>query len=154
MSWFFAFWNKSRKAIVYIGVSTHPQKYPLFLAKLPSNVQTVQAPFLGNCPSILVFREPPLKIVFFSEPPKNPPVWILSYDQEKHFCLSTFSVIKYFRFSFIFYVKIESLPKKGHTHLSHQPSSEHFGPVKPPFFENLVGSSTPSAERGGVHYES
>ena len=43
---------------------------------------------------------------------------------------------------------------------SHPPSfpatpSKSWGPVKPPLFENLVGSSTsPLAERGGgAHYE-
>ena len=44
---------------------------PLFLAKLPLNQQTVQAPFLGNLsPSLLVFRDSPLKVRFFSEPKK------------------------------------------------------------------------------------
>ena len=30
------------------------------------------------------------------------PIWIHSYDREKHFCLKTFFVINYFRFSLIF----------------------------------------------------
>ena len=48
--------------IVCIGISTPPQKHhPLFIAKPPLNRQTVQVPpFLGNPPSILVFREPSL----------------------------------------------------------------------------------------------
>ena len=34
------------------------------------------------------------------------------------------------------------------------PSSKSWGPVKPPLLENLVGGSTPPAERGGggAHY--
>ena len=36
----------------------------------PLNLQAVQAPFLSNPPSILVFREPSLKVGFFSEPQK------------------------------------------------------------------------------------
>ena len=42
----------------------------LFLAKPPLNLQTVQVPFLGNHPSILVFHAPALKINFFSETQK------------------------------------------------------------------------------------
>ena len=45
---------------------SHPQKQPLFPAKSPLNLQTVQVPFLDNLPYILVFREPP-------SPPKS---WI------------------------------------------------------------------------------
>ena len=42
--------------------------------------------------------------------------------EKKYFCLKTFFVIKYFRFSFIFYVKIATpLPKKIHPPLSQQP---------------------------------
>ena len=61
------------RTIVCIGVLTPPQKHPLlFLSKPPLNWQTVQAPSLGNPPSILVFLEPcpTLKFEFFSEPPK------------------------------------------------------------------------------------
>ena len=37
--------------IVCIGVSTHPEKHqPLFFAKPPLKLQTVQAPFLGKPP--------------------------------------------------------------------------------------------------------
>ena len=102
-------------SIVCIGVLITPQKFPpSFLPSPPLNLQTVQVPpFLGNPPSILVFYEPPLW------PPKilklfilhsflsfkinsilssSFTVSILIYDREKHFCLSTFFVIKYFRF--------------------------------------------------------
>ena len=58
-------------------VSTPPQKHHhLFLAKPPSpplkSENCPSPPFLGNTPSILVFREPstPIKVGFFSEPPK------------------------------------------------------------------------------------
>ena len=50
-----------------------PQKSnPLFLAKSPLNLQTVQAPFLGNPPFYISFlRTPlPLKVGPFSERPK------------------------------------------------------------------------------------
>ena len=49
-----------------------PQKHhPLIPAKLTLlNLQTVQVPFLRNPSSILVFREPSLKVGFFSEPQK------------------------------------------------------------------------------------
>ena len=55
-----------------IGVSPPPQKHhPLIPAKLTLlNLQTVQVPFLRNPSSILVFREPSLKVGFFSEPQK------------------------------------------------------------------------------------
>ena len=44
---------------------------PLSCQAPPLNRQTAQAPlFLAITPSILVFREPPLKVGFFSEPPK------------------------------------------------------------------------------------
>ena len=56
----------------HAAISKHPHK-TIFLAKPPPplNLQTVQPPFLGNPPSILVFREPtPLKFRFFCEPSK------------------------------------------------------------------------------------
>ena len=65
--------------IMCITVSSPPLKstMPSFLPSLPLNRQTAQAPhshtpvFKAILPSILVFREPvPLKVVFFSEPPK------------------------------------------------------------------------------------
>ena len=65
--------NTFKIVIVYIGVST-PLKNTTF-SFLPSslllNLQTVQAPFLSNPPSILAFREPSLKVGFFSEPQKS-----------------------------------------------------------------------------------
>ena len=64
--------NTFKIVIVYIGVST-PLKNTTF-SFLPSslllNLQTVQAPFLSNPPSILVFDETSLKVEFFSETPK------------------------------------------------------------------------------------
>ena len=64
-------WHTVLKSIVCIGVSTPlPQKHhPLFLVKpsTPLNLQTVQAPFLGNPPSILVFLKFPFhQLEFFS----------------------------------------------------------------------------------------
>ena len=62
--------------IVRIGVSTliPPQKHhpPSFLPSSPLSWQTVQTPPLPQAisPSILVFREPPLKVGSFSESPK------------------------------------------------------------------------------------
>ena len=56
------FKSKNTSAIVCIRVST-PLKNTtplLFLAKLPLNLQTVQAAFLGNPPYILDFHETPL----------------------------------------------------------------------------------------------
>ena len=64
--------NTFQIVIVCIGVST-PLKNTIhsFLPRsLPLNLQTVQAPFLSNPPSILVFHEPSLKVGFFSEPQK------------------------------------------------------------------------------------
>ena len=54
--------------IVYIGVSTSPVKNttPLFLTKLPLNLQTVQALFFRQYPTyILDFVKPPSNIGFF-----------------------------------------------------------------------------------------
>ena len=69
--------NNFRKTIVYIGVSTPPplKTLSLFLAKPPPplNQQTVQAhpPFSGIfSPVYWFFVNPPLKVGFFSEPPK------------------------------------------------------------------------------------
>ena len=56
-----------------------PQKhYPLFLAKPPLNLQTVQAPLFRQAPLYVGFLwpPPPLKIGFFSEPQKY---WSLSF---------------------------------------------------------------------------
>ena len=51
------------------GINLRQKHHPLFLAKPPLNLQTVQAPpFLGNPPSILAFREPPLKVFSFLTP--------------------------------------------------------------------------------------
>ena len=64
--------NTFQIVIVYIGVST-PLKNttPSFLpSSLPLNLQTVQAPFLSNPYSILVFHETSLKVGFFSKPQK------------------------------------------------------------------------------------
>ena len=59
--------------IVCIGVSTPPKKIPppLFLAK-PSFLQTVQVLHFQAVShlNIVFFCEPPLKVGFFSEPPK------------------------------------------------------------------------------------
>ena len=41
--------------IVFIVVSTSPQKHHLFFAKSPLNLQTVQAPILGNPPQYIGF---------------------------------------------------------------------------------------------------
>ena len=46
---------------------------PSFLPSPPPSLKSTNCPnppFLGNPPSILVFCEPPLKVGFFSEPPK------------------------------------------------------------------------------------
>ena len=70
-----------RKYIVYIGVSC-PLKTPpllfLFLAKPPLNQQTVQAPFLGNPTSTLVFHEAPHKSQIFQRTPKIIKFFILN----------------------------------------------------------------------------
>ena len=65
--------KKSILIIVCIGVSAPPSKTPppSFLPSLPPlNRQTVQAPPLLRQfpPPILVFRDAPLKVGFFSEP--------------------------------------------------------------------------------------
>ena len=57
------------------GINPPQKKQPApFLPSPPLNRQTVQAPFLGNPSSLLVFREPPppppLKVRFFSETSK------------------------------------------------------------------------------------
>ena len=44
------------------GINPPQKHHPLFLAKPPLNLQTVQVPsFLGNPPAILVFHETPPK---------------------------------------------------------------------------------------------
>ena len=57
--------------IVCIGVSTHPEKHePLFFAKPPLKLQTVQAPLFRQTLLYWFLVNPsPLKIGFFSEPP-------------------------------------------------------------------------------------
>ena len=58
---------------VHWGINPSPLKNttPSFLPSWPPlNLQTVQVPFLSNPSSILVFREPSLRVGFFSEPPK------------------------------------------------------------------------------------
>ena len=64
--------NTFQIVIVCIGVSTTPLENtsPSFLPSPLLNLKTVQAPFLSNPLSILVFREPSLKVEFFSEPQK------------------------------------------------------------------------------------
>ena len=59
-------------SIVIIGVSTPPQKHhPSLSCQAPLlNGQTVQAPFLGDPPLHIGFSQAPLKVGFFSEPPK------------------------------------------------------------------------------------
>ena len=62
---------------------------------------------------------------------------------EKNIFVYKFFVIKYFRFWFIFYVKIATpLPKKGHSPLSQQPPLKIV--LSSPLFGNLVGGSSPS----------
>ena len=52
------------------GINPLPQKHPPLFRQAPSlNLQTVHAHFLDIPPYILVFRDTPLKIGFFSEPP-------------------------------------------------------------------------------------
>ena len=69
--------------------------------------------------------------------------------EKKYFCLKTFFVIKYFRFSFIFYVKIATpLPKKIHPPLSQQPPIKADGGCQNLPFENLVGGSIPHQKKG------
>ena len=138
-------WHIKKLSIVCIRVSPPPQKHPsppiscqasLKLANCPSSL------FLGNRPITLVFRElpPPVppspkswifqwipKIFKFSSliPSfllkvtkflgKISQFEFLVITEKKCFCLKTFFVIKYFRFSFIFYVKIATpLPKIIH----------------------------------------
>ena len=56
---------------VHWGIPPPQKHHPLIPAKLTLlNLQTVQVPFLRNPSSILVFREPSLKVGFFSEPQK------------------------------------------------------------------------------------
>ena len=61
-----------------------------------------------------------------------------------------------FNLLFMWKLQLPPAPKKSHHTLSQQPPSKSWGPVKPPLlFENLVGGSTPSAERGwGAHHDS
>ena len=52
-------------------------------------------------------------------------------------------------FNLFFMWKLQPSVKKSHPPLSQQPPSKSWGPVKLPFFENLVaGSIPPPAERG------
>ena len=71
---FSMFTEEDGTAIVCIGVSIPPQKHhPLFFAKPPSlNLPAVQAPLFRQCPLYIGFSwsPPPLKVRFFSEPPK------------------------------------------------------------------------------------
>ena len=57
------------KHSVHWGINHSKTPPTYFWPGPPLNLQTVQAPFSGNSPYILVFWELPLKIGFFSEPP-------------------------------------------------------------------------------------
>ena len=56
----------------------HPPLLVLFLAKPPLNQHTVQAPFLGNPTSTLVFHEAPHKSQIFQRTPKIIKFFILN----------------------------------------------------------------------------
>ena len=67
--------------------------------------------------------------------------------------LKNFFSRKIFQILVYFYVKTASPPEKFHPHLPQQPSSKNCDHVKPaPFFENLVGDSTPQHKWKGSHY--
>ena len=72
---------------------------------------------------------------------------------QKNFLLVNVFVITYFRFYFIFYVKIApQFPTQPRLALSHQPPSKKEGPAKPPLpplFENLARGSTPPQWKRG-----
>ena len=135
-----------------------------FHAKPPLNLQTLRDPFLGNSSHLYWFfmNPPPPKYWIFQWTPEILMFFIVNHIlyfkstvtkflvtisqfellvmTEKYFCLSTFFLIKYFRFRFIFYIKIATTSLKKSPPL-----------FPPPFlFENVVGGSTPAqTERGG-----
>ena len=142
---------------------------PLSCQVPPLNLQTVQAPFLSNPPSILVFHEPSRKVGFFSEPQKY---WSFSPLTQSYILKVTKFLVEisqfefliiteknifahklfchYLRFWFIFIWKLHPLNKVTPLFPS-KTTSKSWGPVmEQPLFENLVGGSTPfPSERGG-----
>ena len=130
---------------------------PLKSAKCPS------LPFLGNFPLLIgFFVNRPLKIRFFSEPQKYSsfssltPSYLLKITKflakvfqfeffvitEKNiFVYKIFLSLNISDFSLYFMWKLQPISKRSPT-LSHQPSSENQGPVKPMLFQNSVAVPT------------
>ena len=74
-------------------------------------------------------------------------VSILSYDSEKHFCLKTFFLVKWFRPYFYVITATPIPPKKNYPspEKSHPPLKIEI--LSSPLFKNLVGGSTFSPPR-------
>ena len=76
--------------------------------------------------------------------------------EKNNFLHEFFVVIKYFRFQFIFYVKLHhpSSPEKSHLLFPTKLPLKVEVLSRPPLFETLVGGSTPLSNReGGTHYD-
>ena len=161
--------------IICIPVSSPPLKnaMPSFSPSLPLKSTNYPSPppptpvFKAILPSILVFHEPvPLKVVFFSEPPKYSrfssltPSYLLKVIKFlvkiswfEFLFMTEKNIFAYKRFwswnisDFnLFYVKVTTLHplKKVIPLLSQQPPCNNWGPLKPsPHFENLVEGSIP-----------
>ena len=157
--------------IVCIGVSI-PLKNTASLFLAISNLQTVQAPVFRQSPPLYwFFVNLPLKLGFFSEPPKCysfaslTPSYLLEVTkflvkisqfeflvmtEQNIFLYKLFFLIKYFRFQFIFYVNIAPPLKKSPPFFPATPSKVEVLSSPPPFLQFwLEVQPCPPAERGG-----
>ena len=114
-----------------IGVSTPPLKNntPLFLAKTPFSLQTVQAPLFTQSPHYIGFS--------WTRPPTT-----------KNQILNISDLI-------YFLSENCNPPEKSHAPLSQQPTSKSWGPVKPPPFLKFGWRFNPPpslpSRKEGVH---
>ena len=142
-----------------IGISTPLQKHhplscqppPLKSANCPSPL-----PFLGNPPSILVFRDCSFKVGFFSEPPKYQS--FLSLTSSYLLKVTKFLVkISQFKFSvmaekniFAYHFSLSINISDLNLFLTKNCNPPPPNPTTTPLFENLIGGSTPSPQQKGV----
>ena len=86
-------------------------------------------------------------------------VLILSYDSEKHFCLKTFFLVKWFRPYFYIITATPISPKNPPLPWKKSPPSKNWDPFKPPYLKIwLEAQPSPlpqqtSRNGGGAHYD-